>query len=193
MRKITFFVLLAMCLFIASCSSCNKKKDSVSTELNVENIVNTDKEYMLSNYGEYTWFETCIVLDEFLDEECDGSIKGVSNIFQVIKEKEKGYDTQVILISHTPDTTAVEVRKGFWVEDNPLDTIAVSFKQAFDKLMATNLPKPHSQQVVLRKKVGPVTCNPQYVFGNIKAQIYVDALTADVSDEDPAFPKENTK
>ena len=189
MKKILFILLCSVMLF-ASCSSCHKKKDNVSTELNVENIVSADKEYMLSNYGEYTWFETCIVLQDFLDEECDGTISGISNVFQVIKEKDKGYDTQVVLVVHAADTMSVDIKHGFWVEDNPLNNDSIiSFKEAFDKLMAVNLPKPHSQQVVLRKEVGPVKCNPQYIFGNKKSQIYVDAVTGEVSDKNPAFPE----
>lgn len=190
MKRITLFLLLTVCLFITSCSSCHKKKDNVSTELNVESVITTDKEYMLTNYGEYSWFETCIVLQNFLDEECDGTVSGISNVFQVVKEKEKGYDTQVVLVAHATDTMSVDVKHGFWVEDSPLNNDSIiSFKEAFDKLMAVNLPKPHSQQVVLRKEVGPVKCNPQYIFGNRKSQIYVDAITGEVSEKNPAFPE----
>ena len=137
------------------------------------------------------WYETCIVLKDFLDDEnCDGTITGISNIFQVITEKDKGYDTNVVMITHTPDTTATDVKHGFWVEDFPLndEEIKITFKDAYDKVMATNSPKPHSKHVVLRKEVGPVATNVQYIFGNNKAQLYVDAVTGTVSDKNPVFP-----
>ena len=68
------------------------------------------------------------------------------------------------------------------------EAIKVSFKEAYNKIMATNYPKPHSRHVVLRKEIGPQDANPQYIFGNSQAQIYVDAVTGDVTDKNPAFP-----
>lgn len=202
MKKILFSLLamFMMCFAISlvSCNGCGNKPaaedepelNPAITELVVENVVSTDREYMFMNYGgDYRWFETCVVLQNFLDEECDGTVAGISNVFQVVEEKDKGADTFVVLAAHTPDTTAYEVKHGFWVEDFPLneEEIKVTFAQAFEKLNQVNLPKPHSKQCVLRKEVGPKECNPQYIFGNVHAQIYVDAVTGDVSDTNPAF------
>ena len=192
MKKILF--LLAFIGLLCSCSSCNKQE--VPTEpakLVVENVISTDRQDMYLNYAEdYRWFETCIVLKDYLDEEaCDGTITGISNVFQVVIEKEKSADVFVVLYSHTPDTSAVDVKHGFWVEDYPLNNedLKVTFTQAYENLMQTNCPKPHSKQVVLRKQVGPVDANPQYIFGNIQEQVYVDAVTGDVSTKNPAFPE----
>lgn len=196
MRKTFYYLFVClMCLFISVCSSCNKKSQSndvVKAELNVENAISLDKEYMFTNYRDYSWFETCVLLKDFLDAECDGTVKGISNVFQVIENKETGYDTQVILASHVADTTAYEIKHGFWVEDFPLNNelIQVTFAEAFEKINEVNLPKPHSQQVVLRKQIGPKSCNTQWIFGNQKAQLYVDAITGEVTDKSPAFPEE---
>lgn len=196
MRKFLTFCVAALCMCaIVGCSSCNKKDkdvkpDSVSTELVVENTVSTDREYMFTNYGEeYRWYETCVLLKEYLDEECTGSIAGISNVFQAVLEVEKGFDTKVVLFTYTPDTCAIEVKDAFWVEDFPMndDAVKVTFKEAFDKVMAVNYPKPHSKHVVLRKQIGPKACNPQWIFGNQHAQLYVDAVTGDVTDKNPAF------
>lgn len=193
-------------MFALSFSSCNKcksdnagPKDTTTVAVDtaamvLENVISTDKEYMFANYnGDYRWFESCIVLKDFLDGECDGTITGISNVFQVVENMdEKGADVFVVLAAHTPDTTAIEVKHGFWVEDYPLndEQIKVTFKEAFDKINQVNFPKPHSRQVVLRKAVGPVDANPQYIFGNTRAQLYVDAVTGDVSDKNPWFPEE---
>ncbi len=196
-------MMILVCLSLMfGFTACEKKKTAVlddkavnQTEFVVENLISMDRQDMFTNYGKvYRWYETCIVLDEFMDEECDGSIKGVSNVFQTIEEFEEGksFDTHVVMFTHTPDTTAVEVKWGFWVEDFPLndEVIKVTFKEAFDKVMATNYPKPHSQHVVLRKEIGPNDANPQYIFGNSHAQIYVDAVTGEVSDKNPVFPSD---
>lgn len=210
--SLLFALILGTTITFSSCNGCSKAApdteateqvdslDSIANDsvaeavFSVENVLSTDKEYMFMNYGgDYRWFETCIVLQDFLDEECDGTVTGISNVFQVVEEKDKGADTFVVLAAHTPDTTAYEVKHGFWVEDFPMndDSIKVTFAQAFEKINQVNLPKPHSRQVVLRKQVGPVAANPQYIFGNVRAQIYVDAVTGDVTDKNPCFPEED--
>ena len=188
-------MLFCLALCMSSCSSCNKKDkdvkaDSVVAELVVENTLSTDREYMFTNYGkDYRWYETCVLLNEYLDEECTGSMVGVSSVFQVVTEKGKSFDTKVILMAHVKDSTTVEVKDGFWVEDYPMndDAVTVKFKDAFEKVMAANYPKPHSKHVVLRKQIGPKACNPQWIFGNQHAQLYVDAVTGEVTDKNPAF------
>ena len=94
---------------------------------------------------------------------------------------------------HTLDTSTIEVKEGFWVEDYPLnnEAVCISFEEAFTKLMEANCPKPHSRHCVLRKEIGPVDANPQYIFGNSRAQIYVDATTGEVSTINPVFPDTN--
>ena len=202
MKKVLFMLIAVFCMSLVSCNSRNSENpatttDSIATVVNndstmvVENVVGMDRQYMFTNYGkDYRWYETCIVLKDFLDEENDGTITGVSNIFQVVWEKDNGADVNVIMFTHVGDSTQVDVKRGFWVEDMPMneDAIKVTFKEAYDKVMAVNLPKPHSRHVVLRKEVGPNTINPQYIFGNAQAQIYVDAVTGDVTDKNPAFP-----
>lgn len=156
----------------------------------VENAIAMDKENMDLTYGkDYKWFETCIVLNEYMDSEnANDSVVGISNIFQVVEQKSsKSFDVHVIMYTHVGDSTQVDVKEGFWIEDFPMDSIKVTFKEAYAKLMAANLPKPHSRQCVLRKEIGPKECNPQYIFGNSEAQVYVDAITGEVTDMNPAF------
>ena len=193
MKKL-LFILLSL-FMITSCNPKKKKQQEeiqpVQTELILGNIVSADREYMFLNYGgDYKWFESCIVLKDYLDEEaCDGTVESISNVFQIYEQGQEGADTHVILIAHTPDTTGIDVKHGFWVEDFPLnnEAISVSLKAAFDRLMETNCPKPHSRHVVLREEVGPIPCNPQYIFGNSQSQIYVDAVDGTVRLLNPAF------
>lgn len=201
MKKLMILGLLALMVgLVTGCSSCTQEKkqpavDNVAIaqgKLVVENCVSTDKEYMFLHYkSDYRWFETCVLMKDFLDsEDQDGAIAGVSNIFQVVDEFEGGCaDVYVILMAHSGDKDSIDIKHGFWVEDFPMndEAIKITFKQAYDKLMEANCPKPHSRHCVLRKEVGPVNANPQYIFGNVRAQVYVDAVTGDVSTENPAF------
>lgn len=212
-RNFILMFLMGLLISFASCSGCSKgeditQQDSIAVDsitvvdsvtktagLVVENLVSMDRQDMFNNYAkDYRWFETCILLKDFLDEDCDGTVAGVSNIFQVVEESENGktFDVHVVMFAHTPDTAAVEVVHSFWVEDLPMENeaIKVTFKEAFEKVMAVNYPKPHSQHVVLRKQLGLIDANPQYIFGNTEAQLYVDAVTGDVSNKNPVFPED---
>jgi hypothetical protein len=75
------------------------------------------------------------------------------------------------------------------MEDSPLDKepVKVTFAEALEKLNQVNFPKPHSRYCVLRKEVGPKDANVQYIFGNSHAQLYVDAVTGEVTDHNPVF------
>jgi hypothetical protein len=104
-------------------------------------------------------------------------------------EKDNGYDTQVVSFAHIPGEKGIEVKHGFWVEDFPLndEEIKLTFAEALERIFEVNYPKPHSKYIVLRKEVGPISANPQYIFGNLTYQFYVDAVTGNVTDQSPAF------
>lgn len=188
---------LMLIFSISSCNSCKKQSNDVTPEkdsvavLVVENLVSTDRQDVYLNHGEnYRWFETGVQLANFLDEENDGTIEMVVNVFQVVEQYDSTcFDTFVYKYQHTLEGVTSEAIHGFWVEDSPLndEVIKVSFKDAFEKIQETNYPKPHTRQVVLRKEVGPVEANPQWIFGNRHAQLYVDAVTGNVTDKNPAF------
>ena len=198
-KKITYLIYLMAALIITASGlgACKKKsagkKEAVKEAVKAitpENAISSDREYMFLHYkADYRWYESCILMKDYMDEECDGEVAGVSNIFQVVTEWEQGYDTQVVMSSHTAEASQIDVKEGFWVEDQPMNdaNIRLTFKQAFDKAMQANCPKPHSRHCVLRKEVGPKEANPQYIFGNSKSQLYVDAATGEVSEHNPVF------
>ena len=197
MRKVlsTLFLITTLTFGISSCKCTNEApadETVVAEELVVEHVVALDRQAMYINHAnDYRWYETGIQLKDWLDEENDGTIDMIVNVFQAIeKYSETTFDTFVYKYQHLSDGTVNEEGiHGFWVEDYPLEeeAIKVTFKEAYEKVMAVNLPKPHTRQVVLRKQVGPVDANPQWIFGNLHSQIYFDAITGEVSDENPAF------
>lgn len=208
MRKENLFLSFIAAVFaftlmmFTACSSCNKEKPADNdesqsktevVELITENVISLNRQDMFAKFGgDYRWYETCIVLKDYLDaEECDGTVDVISNVFQVVtKKSETSFDVHVFLYTTTKDTATVDEKQGFWVEDEPLndEAIKVTFAEAYNKVMEANIVKPHSRQVVLRKEIGPIDANPQYIFGNSHAQVYVDATTGKVSGKNPAFP-----
>jgi hypothetical protein len=196
MKKFLMILASVLILFgINACNSCSnepKEESTVSgTPATVENLISLDRQNMYLKYAEdYRWYETGIQLKDFLDEENDGTIERVVNVFQTIESIDStSFDTFVIKFQHINGETIEDEIHGFWIEDWPLneEEINVTFAEAYEKVMEVNLPKPHTRQVVLRKEVGPNECNPQWIFGNLRSQIYVDAVTGEVSDKSPAF------
>ncbi len=180
--------MAAVCLTFANCEKA-KKQEKVEA-LVVENTVSTDREAMFLAYGgDYSWYETCVVYKDYLDEECDGTVNEVTNVFQVVKTDGESFDPYAILSHYTKDGHSQTVYHSFWLEDYPLnkEDINITFAEAYERIMQANYPKPHSRNCVLRKQVGACLANPQYIFGNTHAQLYVDAYTGKVSDVNPVF------
>lgn len=203
MKKIIFslLILFGIILGFSSCSSCSSEKkneiikEKANKSLVVENLISTDREAMFLKFGEnYRWFETCIRLPEFLDsEDVTSDPVMVVNIFQSIIEEGNGADIYVWKFQHFADGTVdVDSIHGFWIEDTALneDSFKLTYKEAFERMMESSLPKPHSKNAILRNPIGPVAVNPQWVFGNISEQIWVDVITGDAKSSNPAFPKE---
>lgn len=201
MKKLILAAVAAMLVFSA-CEKEKKDKSVVTTEttavaatagLVVENTISTDKQYMFNKYGkDYRFFESQIVLKDYLNKENDGTIETITNVFQVVDvaEDQKSADVFVVMITHKASgETIYDVKDGFWIEDEVLndEAITVKFTQAYANLMATNFPKPYSKHVVLRKEVGPKEANAQFIFGNTRLCYFVDAVTGAVSDKNPAF------
>lgn len=198
-----FIILLSILACFTSCKCTNEapKEDPIdepdvevvdSLALGiVEQAQGLDRQAMFIRYGEnFKWFETGVQLRDFLDEENDGTIDMIVNIFQVAEQRESGnFDTYVLKFQHFGEECVEDSIHGFWLDDFPLneEDLKITFNEAYEKVMAVNLPKPHTRQVVLRKELGPKPCNPQWIFGNLKSQIYVDAVTGEVRDYNPAY------
>ena len=177
-----------MLMIGVSACTCTQQKETSEPE----DVISLDRQAMfVAHGGDYRWYETGVQLKNFLDEENDGAIDMVVNVFQVVEEYDStSFDTFVYKYQHFSDGSVNEEGiHGFWVEDYPLENegIKVTFKEAFEKIQEVNFPKPHTRQVVLRKQIGPVEANPQWIFGNLHSQIYVDAVTGAVSKDNPAF------
>lgn len=186
-------------LMVISLASCNSKQKNDKKEIAIETLVSEDAKYMAENYDtSFVYYETEIILNEFLDEECDGSFESVVNVFQTFADNDTVQKPTVFRFIHVGDSSRIEEETGYWLEDIALHDgdIAVTFKDAYQKITEVNFPKPHAKTCTLRKEVGPCPSNAQYIFGNVYSQLYVDAITGDVLENSPAFEclnEENTE
>lgn len=193
-------------MLATGCESCkpeNKKQDvpeqgqvvnGAAGSLVAERVISLHRETMfrLADGKDYRWFETTIELSDYLDAEGqDGTISEVTSLFQTIVEDGHGADTWVQYLSTSVSGGMIipQPIHSFVVGDCPLndEPISVTFLQAYARAMESNFPKPHSRFCVLRKELGPKDVNAQYIFGNARRQLYVDAVTGAVTDENPAF------
>ena len=195
-----------MSIVLFTACSCNSTQKDVtlanSTEvkdstvaLNVEHTIAMDRQTMYLKFKDnYRWYETEILLPYFLDSDSATSNPVmIVNILQSVVEEGNGFDTWVWKFQHFPDGTVLKDSiQGFWIENYSLneEVLTVKYTEAYDKMMAVNYKKPHSRHVTLRNPIGPVAVNTQWIFGNIKEQIWVDAVTGECKNSNPAFPEE---
>ena len=193
--------LMGLVMSFMSCTGCSfskediKLQDSAVAVLDVEHSIAMDRQAMYVNYkDDYRWFETEILLPEFMDSDnATNSPEMVVNILQSIVEKGNGADVWVHKFQHLKDGTVLhDSIQGFWIENYALndEVIKLKYTEAWDRMMQTNSPKPHSKYITLRNPIGPIAVNTQWIFGNIREQLWVDAVTGDVKNSNPAFPKE---
>ena len=167
--------------------------------LMAENVISTDREALfLKHGGNVGWYETDIVFTTTIDScKADTKIASVTNYFQYVNyvpdpvSKKDSVQTIVYLMQHSADgANYIDPHEDtFMLDDYPLndEPITITFRQALKIALSSTYDKPHGKHCVLRKELGPVECNPQYVFGNSQGQLYVDAVTGEVSDYNPAY------
>ena len=197
MKKfLAFLMTFALLLGVSSCTSCNKEVKQMETM--VEQVVQSDRQYMCDHYGcGYIYYETQIVLNEWLDDEnCTGTVASIKNVFQIVEGEDTAFSPRVYLFEHTDTSFTVQVVEDFWIEDYDMakDDITITYRQAYKNLMKANCIKPHTKDCVLRKMVGPYDCNPQYIFGGAFDDcVFVDAVNGRVSVNNPAFTPPQVK
>ena len=193
---------LVTSLFI-SCAGCSSNKEDVKLQdsvvttavLDVEHSIALDRQAMYVNYKDnYRWYETEILLPEFMDSDsATSNPEMIVNVLQSVVEEGNGADVWVHKFQHFKNGEIVhDSIQGFWIENYALNDEVIKFKytEAWDRMMAVNYPKPHSKHVTLRNPIGPVAVNTQWIFGNIHEQIWIDAVTGDAKNSNPAFPEE---
>lgn len=191
MKKfLAFLMTFALLLGASSCTSCNKEVKQMETV--VEQVVQSDRQWMSDQFGcDYIYYETQIVLNEWLDDEnCTGTVASILNVFQIVEGGDTAFSPHVYLFKHTDSTFNVKVVDDAWMEDQDMakDAITITYRQAYKKMMKANCIKPHTKNCVLRKMVGPYDCNPQYIFGDAFDEcVFVDAVNGRVSANNPAF------
>ena len=199
-------------LTVTSCKACSKNSVPVDAPLvahevkplalTPESIISTDRQAMfLRTPAGHTlhWMQTSITMTAFLTDESIGeaTVMEVTNSFQTQwpADNGKGINTKVTLITtNTMATDSLVMKDSFYFDNYPLNgkQICLTFKDAVNRALQANCPKPQTRICVLRSPLGPVPVDDAfYIFappnGAQRPFIFVNARTGEVTTTNPAF------
>lgn len=213
-KNIILGALLAIAVAATtSCNSCkqqSKEADEPRTEAEVyhdydgvvqdftagtAHIQALHRQTMFSLLGndEYEWRNTRVLFNEPLtDENIDFiHITDVNDVFYYW-DKVKGPMVQYINTNVLDGTQIPFPINDVWIEDDNLEDkpVKLSCEDALQRIKEWNGILPEDCNfMTLRLPIGPVDCNPQWVFGDVYNVIFIDALTGEISETNPAFKK----
>lgn len=139
----------------------------------------------------YQWRNSLVILNDTVTAENidDLHIVSIRDVFYYWSNK-FGPQVQYITDHVVYGTQIPHPISDVWIEDRDMSNapIKLSAEQALMRLKEYNgiLPKD-CNFIILRLPVGPKDCNPQWVFGDVYDVLFIDAVTGEIRDYDPAF------
>ena len=156
----------------------------------IQHLQDEGHEIALNNYQ---WRNSRVLLNDTVTAENidDLHVVSVRDVF-FYWDNQRGPQVQYIT-DHVKDGQQIPYPiSDVWIEDTDMSDapIKLSAEEALMKLKEYNgvLPKD-CDFIILRLPVGPKDCNPQWTFGDIGDVLFIDAVTGEVRDYDPAFGK----
>jgi len=213
MKKIIFLMLalvtLGMTVGVVACAGCSKGEtakidDPVVVYHDYDGVVQNftagvghiqalHRQTMASLTGgkEYQWRNSRVILNDTVTMENidDLHVVAVNDVF-FYWDSQKGPMVQYIN-SHVKYGVQIPYPiNDIWIEDADMSEqpIKISAEEALMRLKEWNgiLPKD-CNFIILRLPVGPKDCNPQWTFGDVYDVLFIDAVTGEIRDYDPAF------
>ena len=213
MKKwICLSLMMAMvCLMATGCSSCqseNKKQEVVYHDYDgvvqdftagISHIQSLHRQTMYITLGvkEYAWRNSKIVFNDSITAENidDLHVTDINDVFYYW-DGQKGPQVQWVNSNVKKGVQIPWPINDVWIEDDDLSEAPIKLtpEQAMQRLKEVNCPIPPAKSMTLRLPLGPVACNPQYVVGDVYDVLFIDAVTGEVSNWNPAFnPKKGVK
>lgn len=153
-----------------------------------------DEGHTIALNGKYQWRNSRVILNDTVTAENidDLHVVAVNDVF-FYWDSQKGPMVQYIN-SHVKYGVQIPYPiNDVWIEDADMSDqpIKISAEQALSRLKEWNgiLPKD-CNFLTLRLPVGPKDCNPQWTFGDVDDVLFIDAVTGEIRDYDPAFSRE---
>ena len=214
MKRFLFSMLTALLLCMTagmiSCTGCGKGEpngepsvepaaeqsyyDGVVADFTagVGHIQSLHRQTMFKLYDgkQYAWYETRVLFNDSITSEnlMDLKVVDVTDIFQTFNPAMSQYiSTNVVKGTIIPPAIP-----DIWIEDCDMSKlpIKVSAEQVLELLAAWDGIIPPASGITLRCPLGPKACNAQWVIGDVYNVIFIDAVTGEIRDWCPAFPRE---
>ena len=179
MKKITSILcicLMALCMMFASCNRCSKPTPEPITGYNYDEVVQSDFQYIASQYPDFHFYEVDVEMDTTFNMEGDRYITYIKTIFQVndtcimIEHPKNGY-------TETPDTSYIHDQYLECMDMNAFN--AVNWDSAMTIIASYRNELPTRFVTFRRVLAPPFPKNGQYIFG--PGLLVVDAATGEVS------------
>ena len=153
-----------------------------------------DEGHTITLNGKYQWRNSLVILNDTvtMDNIDDLHVVSIRDVF-FYWDNQRGPQVQYIT-DHVKDGTQIPWPiNDVWIEDKDMSNkpIKLDAMQALMKLKEWNgiLPKD-CNFITLRLPVGPKDCNVQWVFGDVYDVLFIDAVTGEIRDYDPAFSRQ---
>lgn len=150
--------------------------------------------HTVAHPGKYEWRNSLVILNDTvtLENIDDLHVVSVRDVFYYW-DNQFGPQVQYIT-SHVKYGVQIPWPIcDVWIEDGNMSDkpIKISAEQALMRLKEWNgiLPKD-CNFIILRLPVGPKDCNPQWTFGDVDDVLFIDAVTGEIRDYDPAFSRQ---
>ena len=178
-----------------------------------------DEGHTIALNGKYQWRNSRVILNDTVTAENidDLHVVAVNDVF-FYWDSVKGPMVQYIN-SHVKYGVQIPYPiNDVWIEDADMSDkpIKLSAEQALMRLKEYNAAIKREQSgagsssaereqgrakpngiipkgcnfIILRLPVGPKDCNPQWVFGDVYDVLFIDAVTGEIRDYDPAFSRQ---
>ena len=209
------FLLAIVSIMATGCNSCKSenKQDAPTEEqvvinsagydgvvedftAGVSNIQALHRQTMYSTLGvkQFEWRNSKVLFNDSINYENIDELKvvEVTDVFYYWDSK-KGPQVQFIASNVKAGTLIPPVIRDVWIEDADLSDkeIKMTCEDVLQRLKEWNGVLPSAISMTLRYPVGPCECNAQWVIGDVYDVIFVDAVTGDISNWNPAFNPNN--
>ena len=150
--------------------------------------------HTVAHPGKYEWRNSLVILNDTVTAENIDDLHVVS-VRDVFYYWDNQFGPQVQYItSHVKYGVQIPWPiSDVWIEDSDMSDkpIKLSAEEALMRLKEWNgiLPKD-CNFLTLRYPVGPKDCNVQWVFGDVYDVLFIDAVTGEIRDYDPAFSRQ---
>lgn len=139
---------------------------------------------------EYEWRNSKVIFNDTITSENIDALH-VTDVTDVFYFWNDGPWVQYITSNVKKGTMILPLIPDVWIEDDDLSDapIKLNAEDVLQRLKEWNGVLPPAKSITLRLPIGPIRCNAQWVMGDAYDVLFVDAVTGDITDWCPAFPR----